>query len=179
MIDIQEQKPALKLLRRKQKLFVFHFTDRTNPKTYDNATQSAIAAGYSDRRAASQGSNLLDEPSIITEIARITQEQEINSRKSREEKAQIAWGQFLNAKTDADKRFWWREHGELSSHYIQRQEITQESRITVTAEQINSAIRDARKSLEVYPQKLIPAHIETSEEILQDDIVKDNLAIAI
>lgn len=56
-------------LNDKQKLFCKYYTDTLNEKTFQNGTQSAIAAGYSSHTAASQGSRLLKDVNAIEFMA--------------------------------------------------------------------------------------------------------------
>ncbi len=51
-----------------QQAFVDYYTDKTNKKTFGNTTQSAIAANYSQKTAASQGRRLLHKEKIKQEI---------------------------------------------------------------------------------------------------------------
>ena len=135
-------------MRGKQDAFVRAYCDQAAP-SFGNATLSAKMAGYSPKNAATRGCQLLKLAHICKYIQNIKAEQYSASHKTREDKAAIAWTNYQCAKTDADKRFWWEEHGKLLSQYVQRQEITSDSKVTVQAEaeQINDAVRRARQTL--------------------------------
>lgn len=122
----QPQQPTLKPLRKKQRLFCWAYTDRSNPDTFDNGTKSAIKAGYSPTHAGQQASIMLHWPEIQAEITKLSIEWEKKFSVTVEEKIRIAWEMFLEAKAEgkvlvADR--WFEQHGRLSGHYVERKEV--------------------------------------------------------
>ncbi len=57
-------------LRPKQRRFIAQYADPTSP-TFGNGTQSAIAAGYSQRSAAETAYEILRNPKVVREIEHI------------------------------------------------------------------------------------------------------------
>lgn len=113
-------------MNKREKLFVLAYTDTTCPKTYENATQSALKSGYSDRNARSQGCKMLKKPTLAQQIHEIQRVYKENSKATRGKKIQMAWINFLAAKPPKEKEFWWKEHGLLSGDYITKTESTTE-----------------------------------------------------
>lgn len=92
-------------------------------KTYQNQTQSAILAGYSKRSASQLASRmLLKDDLVIFYVKKFEIELQNETQKNREDKASLAWLNYLEANDSREKMFWWEEHGKLSGHYIQRVE---------------------------------------------------------
>lgn len=139
-------KRGLKVLRgdnvtSRQRAFIEAYTLRGS-ETYGNATKSAIKAGYSDKRAGSQGCIMLKNK----EISKLIEEKEAETLKKEagtlETKIKLAWDNYLKAMSDNKPSIaqkWWREHGELSGHYIEKKEISQE---VVHKEDVNELIYD-------------------------------------
>ena len=116
-------------VRKKQRLFVLAYCDR-GEKTYQNGTQSAIKAGYSEKYSHTTANLLLKREEIRKEICRI--EAELNEKFSVtiEEKIKIAWEMFLEAKRSnkplvAER--WYEQHGKLSGHYTQQVDFRDKS----------------------------------------------------
>jgi len=93
-------------LKKRQQLFVQYYLDRSNKETFENGTNSALRAGYSPGRAASQGSWLTKQPHIREEIARYRKAEENKWEITKEQAIQEARYNFLNAKTDTMKKYW-------------------------------------------------------------------------
>ena len=113
-------------IRKKQRLFIDAYTDRTSPDTYDNGTKSAAYAGYSHTHGPATASQLLKRDDIKQEIARINQEYDTKHADTLENKIKIAWNLFTEAKDQGKMMIaakWYEEHGKLSGHYVQRVDI--------------------------------------------------------
>ena len=122
----QPQQPTLKPLRKKQRLFCWAYTDRTNPTTFDNALQSAIKAGYAVSSAGRQGYNLLQLPAVQAEITNLNVVMDKKYSVTLDEKIKIAWELFLQAKAEGKlmlAEHWYDQHGRLSGHYVERKEV--------------------------------------------------------
>lgn len=107
-------------IRKKQRLFIDAYTDRTSPETYDNGTQSAKYAGYSDKHGPATACQLLKRDDIKEEIARLNQQWDMKFTDTLDNKIKIAWDNYLkfslnNKHQTAHK--WYEEHGKLSGHY--------------------------------------------------------------
>ena len=110
-------------IRKKQRLFIDAHTDRSSPETYDNATKSAIKAGYAEVSASQTGHHLLKREDIKQEIIKINLEYNIRFADTLENKIKIAWDNYI--KFTQENRYqlatrWYEEHGKLSGHYVQR-----------------------------------------------------------
>ena len=95
----QKAKPKI---NPKQKRFIDAYTD-SEAKTYGNATQSAITAGYGGTYKSSsvQGHHLLDRPNIKSEIERILDEQDASYKVRLTHLTDIALGRNdLQAQTE-------------------------------------------------------------------------------
>ena len=135
-------------MKKRQKLFIQYYTDRTDKETCGNATKSALKAGYSASRAASQGSSLLKNPTISQQIAIIEKNEADKYKATRDSKIELAWKNYINATSTTEKKFWWREHGELSGDYVQRVESKNENIYKEeTEQQISDAIRDQLRNI--------------------------------
>lgn len=97
--------PALEALNAKQRAFVIAYCGVDNPTAYGNATQSALAAGYSENTAHSQATRLLGYAKVKAAIKEIEED--------RFERAQIDGAAILKRAEEimlADAR-------ELTSHH--------------------------------------------------------------
>lgn len=141
---------GLKRISLKIKRFIDFYTT-PGTKQFGNGTKSAIYAGYSPKRASSQGSVLLADPLVKAEIERIRAENKEKTEKTREEKAEIAWNNYMEAKAASDKRFWWEEHGKLSGHYITKSMVTTEEKKNEEAmaeyEAVKKLMQEAEKAV--------------------------------
>lgn len=112
-------------LKPRQIAFIDAYTDATNKETYENATGAAKKAGYSGKNASWQGSALLKNPEVTQEIEYRSNKKQQETKADLALKKDIAWKNYNEARMKNDVRgmkFWWREHGELSGHYITKTE---------------------------------------------------------
>lgn len=117
-------------MTQKQKLFISYYT-APGTETYQNGTKSAQKAGYTGKNVAITASNLIRHPKVLTEINKQTDAIIQRAKLSREKKAEIALENFHKSHTDSARKFWWREHGELSGHYVQKIESDNKTKLTV------------------------------------------------
>jgi phage terminase small subunit len=140
------------MLTFKQQEFARYYTDQNNPKTYLNALQSAIASGYEKEGVAHKAKLLLQRPEVKEYINSIGEEKKLLGAIQLEEKKSIAWENYLVAKQDGDlerARKWFREHGELAGHYIQRSEVDQKVKVQqLTQEENKLILEEIRKHRE-------------------------------
>lgn len=123
-----EKKP----LRKRQRLFIEAFTDKLS-ETCGNATKSAEKAGYSVKRAASQGSILLNSPHITQEIARLEKIEQEKYNISKEDAIKEARERYVAAEKAGDKtliKYWHNTWLNLQSWLVARQEINTTKHIT-------------------------------------------------
>lgn len=109
MNDVAINKPPVLLgpkLTKRNKKFCELYCDLTNIKTYGNASQSAIGAGYSPTSAGKTGFDLLKNPKIQAQLACIDAEIKAQSDFTREDYIRIL---RLNATTcnDTTKARYW------------------------------------------------------------------------
>lgn len=135
-------------MNRKQKKFIRSYLDKTNPKTYNHATNSALEAGYSDSRAASQGCELLKLPSIKEEIARYDKEEASKYSNTKQEAIIEARKNYEESKTHTEKKYWYDLWVDLQSWKIQKQEVTNNNYDMTTERnnKVNEALRRNRLS---------------------------------
>lgn len=134
------------MLRKRERLFVLAYTDKTCHKTYQNATQSALKAGYSQRNSASQGCKLLKKSYISQEIANIETNQALKHKLTVEDKIRLLEEAIANTPKGSNQ---WlklvREHGDLSGHYTQKIENKTEiieAQQEAIREQVNQQLKD-------------------------------------
>jgi len=133
------------MLTFKQREFARYYTDQNNPKTYLNAMQSAVSAGFNKIGLAHKAKLLLQRKEIKEHINSLSEEKKLLGAIQIEEKRSIAWENYLQAKSDNDlerARKWFREHGELAGHYIQRSEVDQKVSVKQVAEEESKLILD-------------------------------------
>lgn len=131
------------MLTFKQQEFARFYTDQNNAKTYLNALQSALAAGYEKEGVAHKSKLLLLRKDVKEYINQITEERKLLGAIDIERKKSIAWENYLASKTDGDMekaRKWFREHGELNGDYIQRTEVDQKVKVQQVSEEESKLI---------------------------------------
>lgn len=131
----------------KQNEFIKAYSDPSS-ESYGNATKSAIKAGYSAKRARSQGCVLLKLPEVSQQIATIEKNHAKKHEATLENKIQEAWENYLEAKAKnkmKDARAWFEEHGKLAGHYVIRSESREE---VVHKEEVQAEIAEYIRSME-------------------------------
>jgi phage terminase small subunit len=114
-------------IMKRQALTIQYFTDTTNKETYKNWSKSMIKAGYSEAYTRSNGYKLRDKVGIKEKIAENEAQQRKDHKVTRQLKIDLSWKNFLNAKTDTMRKFWWEEHGKLSQDYVTKTETKSET----------------------------------------------------
>ena len=93
-------------MKKRQQLFIQYYLDRSNNKTFENGKESALSAGYSQTRAASQASNLLKLPYIKEAIATYRNRESEKWEITKEQAIQEARYNHINAKSDPMRKYW-------------------------------------------------------------------------
>jgi len=114
----KEPKP----LNKKERLFVIAYTDPTSTNTYQNATQSAIKAGYSERNSASQGCKMLKKPIVAQEITAIYKEAREKYALTKEEAIIEARKNYESATAHGERKYWYDLWVDLQSWKVQKTE---------------------------------------------------------
>jgi len=120
-------------------LSIEYFANITSP-TRGNWSQSMIKAGYKEAYAAKKGWLLMDKEGVRAKIETVYQDSLNITQKSREEKRALAWNNYVQAKTDRDKQFWWQEVCKLDGDYIIKQEITTEDKTKRELEHVRQEV---------------------------------------
>ena len=123
----------------KENLFISKYTDKTNKKTYGNATQAAIAAGYEEGQARTQGYRLLKKEKIKKVIDLKMENDEIRRIDSIDKAVDEAWKNYEASKTSTEKRNWFLIIMKLSGWDVQR--IDQKVDIKDKVDDVNEALR--------------------------------------
>ena len=137
------------MLTFKQREFARFYTDQNSPKTYLNAMQSALAAGYEKEGIAHKSKLLLQRQDVKEYINSIAEEKKLLGAIDSERKKSIAWENYLSAKQVGEMenaRKWFREHGELNGDYIKKTEIDQKVKVSqINEEESKLILEEIRK----------------------------------
>jgi phage terminase small subunit len=138
-----------RVLTFKQQEFARFYTDQNDPKTYLNAVASAVKAGFAKEGVAAKAKSLLNRKGVKEYINSISEEKKLLGAIQLEEKKSIAWENYLTAKASGESAMaqkWFKEHGELAGHYIQRSEVDQKVKVEkVSEEESKMILEEIRK----------------------------------
>jgi sarcosine oxidase delta subunit len=104
-----------------------------------------LAAGFKKEGVSHKAKNLLNRPEIKEKVLSITEDKKLLGAIQLEEKKSIAWENYLMAKSNGEietARKWFREHGELAGHYIQRSEVDQKVKVAQIADEESRLIQE-------------------------------------
>lgn len=106
-----------------------------NPDTRGNRYKSAVLAGYSETYARGSIKRLFENAFMKERIKQLQEEKRVKANVTLEEKIEMAWQNYQEAISPADRKFWWEEHGKLSGDYVQRTQNKNENTTKIIEEE--------------------------------------------
>jgi hypothetical protein len=101
----------------KEKSFILFYTNIME-LTYHDVIRSAIRAGIAMNEAEVIGTELMLRDDVVVAVDSLEAINRSKSRLSREQKREIAWGNYQSAELPKSREFWWMEVCKLDGDYV-------------------------------------------------------------
>jgi len=104
-----------------EKSFILHYTN-IRDITYRDHIRSGIRSGMSMADGEKFGLEMMGRGDVMAVVEEIDEGNRKRSQLSREQKRQIAWGNYQSAVMPKSKEFWWTEVCKLDGDYVTKVE---------------------------------------------------------